>query len=62
LVLSKTICHKAKGDGPVEEFLDGLGSKQAQKVACVLQLVKELPLVPKQYFRLNSPPSGGAII
>jgi phage-related protein len=41
----------ASGDCPVEEFLDGLGPKQAQKVAWVLKLVKELPLVPKQYFK-----------
>jgi len=36
---------------PVETFLTGLGSKQAQKVAWVLRLVKELPMVPKQYFK-----------
>lgn len=41
----------AGGGCPVEEFLDGLGPKQAQKVAWVLRLVKELPLVPKQYFK-----------
>ena len=41
----------AGGTCPVEEFLDGLGPKQAQKVAWVLKLVKELPLVPKQYFK-----------
>jgi phage-related protein len=43
--------RNASGDCPVEEFLDGLGSKQAQKVAWVLKLVKELPLVPKQYLK-----------
>jgi len=31
--------------------LDGLGPKQAQKVAWVLKLVKELPLVPRQYLK-----------
>jgi phage-related protein len=41
----------AGGDCPVEEFLDELGPKPAQKVAWVLKLVKELPLVPKQYFK-----------
>jgi len=41
----------AGGGCPVEEFLDGLGPKQAKKVAWVLRLVKELPLVPKQYFK-----------
>ena len=39
------------GDCPVEEFLDSLGPKQAQKIAWVLRLVKELPLVPRQYFK-----------
>ena len=43
--------RNASGDCPVEEFLDGLPSKQVQKVAWVLRLVKELPLVPKQYFK-----------
>lgn len=39
------------GNCPVEEFLDTLGPKQAQKVVWVLKLVKELALVPKQYFK-----------
>ena len=43
--------RNASGDCPVEEFLDDLGPKQAQKVAWVLKLVKELPLVPKQYLK-----------
>jgi phage-related protein len=43
--------RKANGDSPVKGFLDGLGPKQAQKVAWVLKLVKELPLVPKSYFK-----------
>ena len=43
--------RSASGDCPVEEFLDSLGPKQAQKIAWVLRLVKELPLVPKQYFK-----------
>ena len=38
------------GDCPVEEFLDSLSSKQAQKVAWVLRLIEELELVPGQYF------------
>lgn len=36
---------------PVEEFLDSLSGKQAQKVAWVLQLVEELDIVPAQYFK-----------
>lgn len=40
----------ASGRSPVEEFLDSLTSKQAQKVAWVLQLIEDLPVVPGQYF------------
>ena len=36
---------------PVEEFLDSLSSKQAQKVAWVLQLVEELDVVPVKYLK-----------
>jgi phage-related protein len=43
--------RNANGGSPVEEFLDGLNSKQAQKVVWVLKLVKELPIVPRQYFK-----------
>ena len=43
--------RNASGGCPVEEFLDSLGPKQAQKIAWVLRLVRELPLVPKQYFK-----------
>jgi phage-related protein len=39
------------GRCPVEEFLDSLESKQAQKVAWVLQLVEEFDVVPVQYFK-----------
>jgi len=39
------------GLSPVEEFLDSLESKQAQKVAWVLQLIEELDVVPTQYFK-----------
>ena len=43
--------RNASGDCPVEEFLDSLVPKQARKIAWVLRLVKELPLVPKQYLK-----------
>ena len=36
---------------PIEQFLDGLNSKQAQKVTWVLQLVEELELVPATYLK-----------
>lgn len=39
------------GDSPVEEFLDALTGKQAQKVVWVLRLVEELDPVPAQYFK-----------
>ncbi|HWM93733.1 MAG TPA: type II toxin-antitoxin system RelE/ParE family toxin [Thermoanaerobaculia bacterium] len=39
------------GDCPVEEFLDALTGKQAQKVVWVLRLVEELDPVPSQYFK-----------
>ena len=39
------------GQEPIEAFLEMLSSKQAQKVAWVLNLVEELDLVPAQYFQ-----------
>lgn len=39
------------GRSPVEEFLDTLNGKQAQKVAWVLSLVEELDIVPQQYLK-----------
>ena len=36
---------------PVEVFLDSLTGKQAQKVLWVLQLIEELDVVPRQYFK-----------
>jgi len=36
---------------PVENFLDSLTAKQAQKVTWVLQLIEEIELVPVQYFK-----------
>jgi phage-related protein len=41
----------ASGDCPVEAFLARLDARQAQKIAWVLRVVKELPMVPKQYFK-----------
>ena len=38
------------GKCPVEEFLDSLTGKQAQKVVWVLRLIEELEIVPHQYF------------
>ena len=39
------------GESPVEDFLDSLTSKQAQKVTWVMQLVEDLDLVPATYFK-----------
>lgn len=39
------------GKCPIEEFLDSLNGKQAQKVAWVLQLVEELDIVPTTYLK-----------
>ena len=41
----------ASGGCPVENFLAGLSTKQVRKVAWVLRVVKELPIVPQQYFK-----------
>ncbi|HEY3135794.1 MAG TPA: type II toxin-antitoxin system RelE/ParE family toxin [Blastocatellia bacterium] len=36
---------------PVEDFLDSLSSKQAQRVAWVLRLIEDIDSVPAQYFK-----------
>ncbi|MGK7921633.1 MAG: hypothetical protein AB4080_16675 [Trichodesmium sp.] len=36
---------------PVEDFIDSLSGKQAQKVLWVLRLVEELDSVPSQYLK-----------
>jgi phage-related protein len=41
----------ASGQRPIEEFLDRLSSKQAQKVTWVLKLIEELDRVPVNYFK-----------
>jgi phage-related protein len=40
-----------KGKCPVEDFLDSLNSKIAKKVVWVLKIIKELNIVPKNYFK-----------
>ena len=39
------------GQNPIEDFLDQLTAKSAQKVTWVLQLVEELDQVPSKYFK-----------
>lgn len=39
------------GRCPIEEFLDRLPSKVAQKVLWVFELIRELDMIPSQYFK-----------
>lgn len=39
------------GSSPVQEFLDTLTDKQAEKILWVLRLVREYEQVPRQYFK-----------
>jgi phage-related protein len=39
------------GDCPVEEFLESLSPKQAQKTTWVLRLIEELPTIPSSYLK-----------
>src|SRR5690625_2089277 len=41
----------SSGKVPVQEFLDSLSSKHAQKVTWVLELIERLDQVPVQYFK-----------
>jgi len=41
----------ASGACPVQDFLDGLSDKQAEKVLWVLKLVKEMDRIPASYFK-----------
>jgi len=51
-MVREIIFYRTKeGRSPVEQFLDGLAPKQAQKVAWVLSLIEELDRVPGQYFQ-----------
>jgi len=43
--------RSSSGKSPVEEFLDSLSDRHAQKVAWVLRLVEQLDIVPQQYFK-----------
>lgn len=39
------------GESPIEDFLDSLTSKQAQKVAWVMQLIEDVEQVPATYLK-----------
>ena len=47
IVFYKTISDES----PIEEFLDSLNDKQAQKVVWVLKIVEELETVPTTYLK-----------
>ncbi len=39
------------GKCPIEDFLDALDDKQAEKVAWVLRIVRDVEPIPPQYFK-----------
>lgn len=41
----------ARGKCPIQEFLDALPGKAAQKIAWVLTLLEDLEIVPSAYFK-----------
>ena len=43
--------HDKSGYCPVEEFLDSLNHRQAQKVAWVLRLIEEHEIIPNTYLK-----------
>lgn len=53
LLMSRNIIFYTTETGkcPVEELLDSLQSKEAQKILWVLKLIEELDRIPSQYFK-----------
>src|SRR5512139_3760522 len=51
--MGKTVVFYRTADGtcPVQEFLDSLPAKAAQKVTWVLSLIEDLDIVPSTYFK-----------
>lgn len=51
--MSRTVIFYRTADGkcPVQEFLDSLQGKVAQKVTWVLNLIEEIDIVPAAYFK-----------
>ena len=51
--MGKTVIFYRTADGkcPVQEFLDSLPGKTAQKVTWVLNLIEDLDVVPSTYFK-----------
>lgn len=52
ILVREVIFYKTcAGKTPVEEFLDALSAKDAQKAAWVIRLVEDMVVVPRQYFQ-----------
>ena len=52
IIMKNIIFYKTEnGKSPVEEFLDTLTSKQAQKVTWVLRVIRDLNQIPQEYFK-----------
>jgi len=51
--VGKTVTFYRTADGkcPVQEFLDSLPGKVAQKIVWVLRLLEEMDIVPASYFK-----------
>lgn len=50
--MRRVIYYKTlNGESPVDDFLRSLSPKQFQKIAWVLAIIREIPVVPKQYFK-----------
>ena len=50
--MREIIFYRTENDEcPIEEFLDSLDSKQAQKVTWVMKIVEELERVPQTYLK-----------
>ena len=57
--MKEIIFYKLKsGKSPIEEFLDILSSKEAQKVAWVLQLIEEADAVSTKFYKYLSSSDG----
>lgn len=53
--MKEIIFYKLKsGKSPIEEFLDTLSSKEAQKVVWVLQLIEESDIVSTKFYKYLS--------
>jgi len=51
--VNRTVLFYKAADGrcPVQDFLDSLPGKVAQKIAWVLKLLEDLDVVPSSYFK-----------